>query len=199
MRQSASNTPTISRLIPSRRHQLSPIALTPVEELSGVLDEVDFWLACFLGLGGRCGSAGMAATGKGNADQKVIHRGEERRLASRAIDQQMRGTMLIFRPHEREPGVIEFVAEPSMAQVERIIEGPRERVPGFFSIEHVGTVRRCTAFGTFGKKKSDRPLNVAATIEWDKALRRDMGIGLIRRDGTRADQLAGPVVVLFGG
>jgi hypothetical protein len=30
-------------------------------------------------------------------------------------------------------------------------------------------------------------------------LRRDMGVGLIRHDGTRADQLAGPVAVVVDG
>jgi hypothetical protein len=105
--------------------------------------------------------------------------------------------MVVFRPHEREPEVIDFAAEPSVAQVEAIIGGPLEQVPGFLSIEHDGAAHRCVAFGSLGSKRTGQPLNVGATIAWDSALRRTMGIGLIRRDGTRADHLAGSVVVLF--
>jgi hypothetical protein len=65
--------------------------------------------------------------------------------------------------------------------------------------EHDGALHRCVAFGSLGSRHAGRSLNVAATIQWDSALRRHMGIGLIRRDGTRADHLAGPVVVLFVG
>jgi hypothetical protein len=48
------------------------------------------------------------------------------------------------------------------------------------------------------RERADRSLNVAATIAWDAALRRHMGVGLIRHEGTRADQLAGPVAVVIG-
>jgi hypothetical protein len=105
--------------------------------------------------------------------------------------------MLIFRPHERHAEAIEFEAELPIIEVERIVGTPLEQVPGFLSIEHGGVVRRCVAFGARGSTHDRQPLNVAATIEWDSALRREMGIGLIRRDGRRADHLTGPVVVLF--
>jgi hypothetical protein len=72
----------------------------------------------------------------------------------------MRTTILIFQPHRREPQLVEFA----------------------------GAVHRCVAFAP--RNRVGRPLNVAATIAWDGALRREMGFGLIRRDGTRADQLA---------
>jgi hypothetical protein len=105
--------------------------------------------------------------------------------------------MLIFRPHERQAEVVEFDAEPSIAAVQRIVGAPLEQVPGFLSIAHDGVIRRCVAFGSRGSTDGSQPLNVSATIEWDGALRRDMGIGLIRQDGSRADHLTGPVVVLF--
>jgi hypothetical protein len=52
-------------------------------------------------------------------------------------------------------------------------------------------------FASALRDRASRSLNVAATIAWDAALRRDIGVGLIRRDGTRADQLAGPVAVVI--
>jgi len=105
-------------------------------------------------------------------------------------------TMLIFRPHEREPRIIDIEARPWMADVEFALRGPVERVPGFFSIQHAGAVHRCVAFAL--RDRADRSTNVAATIARDAALRRDMGVGLIRHDSTRADQLAGPVAVVLG-
>jgi hypothetical protein len=106
-------------------------------------------------------------------------------------------TMLIFRPHQREPKVIDLDARPWMADVEFVLGGPAEKVPGFFSIHHAGAVHRCVAFCL--RDRADRSLNVAATIAWDAALRRYMGVGLIRHEGTRADQLAGPVAVIIDG
>ena len=104
-------------------------------------------------------------------------------------------TMLIFRPQQREPRIVDLDAAPWMADVECVLHGPAERVPGFFSIEHAGLVHRCVAFAS--RDRAREPLNVAATIAWDAALRRYMGVGLIRHD-TRADQLAGPVAVVLG-
>jgi len=106
-------------------------------------------------------------------------------------------TMLIFRPHQREPRVVDLDAAPWMADVEFVLRGPVERVPGFFSIQHTGAVHRCVAFAL--RDRADRPLNVAATIARGAALRREMGVGLIRHDGTRADHLVGPVAVVVDG
>jgi hypothetical protein len=103
------------------------------------------------------------------------------------------GDDLIFRPHQRKPRVVDLDASPWMADVDFVLGGPTEKVPGFFSIEHAGTVHRCVAFAL--RDRSDRSINVAATIAWDAALRRYMGVGLMRHD-TRADQLAGPVAVI---
>lgn len=105
--------------------------------------------------------------------------------------------MLIFGPHRREPDVVEFTGAPSRRELEVVVGGPFEQIPAFFSIEHGGAIHRCVAFAL--RNRAGRPLNVAATIAWDGALRREMGFGLLRGDGTRADDLAGSVVVLFGG
>jgi len=104
--------------------------------------------------------------------------------------------MLIFRPHQREPRIVDLDAAPWMADVEFVLRGPVEKVPGFFSIQHDGAVHRCVAFAL--RNRASRSLNVAATIAWDAALRRDMGVGLMRHDGTHADHLAGPVAVIVG-
>lgn len=56
--------------------------------------------------------------------------------------------MLVLRPHQREPEVIEFVAEPSVTELERIVGGPPEQVPGFLSIERDGVIHRCVALGS---------------------------------------------------
>jgi hypothetical protein len=109
----------------------------------------------------------------------------------------MKCTMLIYRPRERKPHVLNFSTEPSVPEMEAILGGEIKRVPGFLSIEHQGVVHRCVALCAANSTGKRPPLNVAATILWDLALRRDMGIGLMTRNGTRADELAGPVAILF--
>ena len=103
-------------------------------------------------------------------------------------------TMLIFHPHQRETRIVDLDARPWLADVEFALGGPVDKVPGFFSIQYDGAVHRCAAFAL--RNRASRSLNVAATIAWDGALRREMGVGLIRRDGTRAGHLAGPVAVV---
>ena len=109
----------------------------------------------------------------------------------------MKCTMLIYRPRERVPQVLKFATEPSIGEMEAILGGQIKKVPGFFSIEHEGIVRRCVALHAEKGSEKKPPLNVAATILWDAALRRDLGIGLIGRNGTRADDLSGPVAIFF--
>jgi hypothetical protein len=109
----------------------------------------------------------------------------------------MKGMILVYRPYERKPEVTEFATEPDLAMVEETVGGRIEQVPGFFSIDHDGVVRRCVAFCLKDGKLKNLPLNVAATILWDSALRRAMGVGLIRADGTRADYLVGSIAILF--
>jgi len=73
-------------------------------------------------------------------------------------------TMLIFRPHQREPRVVDLEAAPWMRDVDFVLGGPAEKVPGFFYIEHAGSVHRCVALAL--RDRADRSLNVAATIAW---------------------------------
>jgi hypothetical protein len=109
----------------------------------------------------------------------------------------MRVTMLLYWPHKRVAEVEHFDIEPSVADVEAILGGPLEQVPGFLTIEYQGVIYPCVALCSRAGKCNGMPLNIAATIQWDGALRRGMGIGLIRRDGKRADHLVGPVVIFF--
>src|ERR1700730_17603642 len=99
----------------------------------------------------------------------------------------MKGKMLVYRPYRREPEVTEFAREPESVEVEATVGGRLEQVPGFFSIDHNGVVQPCVALSAKDGKRMGLPLNVAATILWDNALRRDMGVGLIRRDSKGAD------------
>jgi hypothetical protein len=110
----------------------------------------------------------------------------------------MQGKLLIYRPYESSPVISEFTSEPDIAEVSALVGGELAPVPGFLSIEHDGVIRRCVALSDADGKRKGLPLNRAATVLWDSALRRDMGVGLIRHDGSRADQLVGVVVVLFG-
>src|ERR1700674_4213524 len=107
----------------------------------------------------------------------------------------MRGTRLVYRPRKSEPEITEFAAEPMLAHVEATVGGRLEQVAGFSSIDYDGVVRRCVALCAKDGKQLDLPLNVAATILWDDALRRDIGVGLIRPDGTRADYLVGSIAI----
>ena len=110
----------------------------------------------------------------------------------------MQGKLLIFRPYQSSPAISEFTREPDIAEVRALVGGDLATVPGFLSIEHDGVVRRCVALHDADGKRKGLPLNRTATVLWDSALRRDMGVGLIRHDGSRADQLVGNVAVLFG-
>ena len=109
----------------------------------------------------------------------------------------MRVTMLLFLPQARDAELKQFDVAPSMAEVEAVIGGALEQVPGFGSIDYAGSVCRCVALCRRDGKRLGLPLNVAATIMWDGALRREMGIGLIGANGRRADHLVGPVSVFF--
>jgi hypothetical protein len=109
----------------------------------------------------------------------------------------MQVTMLVYRPYEREPEITEFGSEPDLFEVEAAVGGRLEQVPGLFSIEHDGVVHRCVALCLKEGRQRGLPLNVAATILWDSALRRDMGVGLIRADGSRADYLVGSIAIFI--
>jgi hypothetical protein len=107
------------------------------------------------------------------------------------------GTLLVYRPGQRQPDVSDFALEPSLEEVASAIGGRPQTVAGFLSIEHRGAVHPCVAVADRDAKLKNAPLNVTATLLWDTALRRDFGITLLRAEGPRADALFGSVAVLF--
>ena len=109
----------------------------------------------------------------------------------------MKGTLLLYRPGERQPEARDFAREPSLEEIERTVGGRPDRIAGFLSIEHRGIVRRCVAIAGGDARANNARLNVTATLLWDSALRRDFGITLVRAAGPRADALFGVVAVLL--
>jgi len=127
----------------------------------------------------------------------TLYRAPVGRLVERAWQFVMQGKLLIFRPYQAAPAISEFAREPDIAEVHALVGGDVATVPGFLSIEHDGVLHRCVALHDADGKRKGLPLNRTATVLWDTALRRDMGVGLIRHDGSRADHLVGTVAVLF--
>jgi hypothetical protein len=113
-------------------------------------------------------------------------------------DVRMKGTMIIFHPYKRQPQVIEFTREPTVAELKAGIGGGYlELVPGFRTIVYGNVVMDCVAFCDEDGKGRGLDVNNVATIAWDAALRRN-GIGLLRPDGRPIDWLVGQVAVVFG-
>ena len=68
---------------------------------------------------------------------------------------------------------------------------------GFGSIGYGGTVMHCVALCNEHGETDHIPINQAATIAWERALRRE-GHQLLDQSGTPTDWLVGPVLILFG-
>jgi hypothetical protein len=112
----------------------------------------------------------------------------------------MRGTMLIYRPHERRPTVRQIERALTRDEVKAVIGGGYlEQVAGFKSVAYDNAIEDCIALCDKDAKAKGFAVNNAATNAWDRALRRTgFDDGLLRANGLLADWLAGPVVVLFG-
>jgi hypothetical protein len=113
----------------------------------------------------------------------------------------MRGTMLIFSPHEKRARVIAFEREPTLEEVREAIGGGFiEKVPGFNTIAYQGVVMDCVALCDEHGKIKQLETNNWATLAWDQALRRapEGGGGLVTSTGRVIDYLCGTVLVLFG-
>ena len=104
----------------------------------------------------------------------------------------MNGTMLIFCPDDALPVVITWHRTPALTEVLHAEVGNwLEKVPGFTWIEHLGKWHPCVALRNQEGKLWNLDANNAATLLWERALRRN---GHVRH----SDQLVGKIVVLFG-
>lgn len=111
----------------------------------------------------------------------------------------MHGTMLVFAPRTMGISEITFDRAPTLEELKGAIGGGYlEAVPGFDSVIYNDIVMSCVALCDEDGKRKRLDLNAAASIAWDRALRRQ-GETLVDLKTSRArDYLVGSVVVLFG-
>jgi len=118
--------------------------------------------------------------------------------APTVTDVPMGGTLLVFEPHAL-PQVREFSQPPSLEEVQAVIGGDLQVVPGFRTIRYGNMVMDCVALCDANGKRKGLAMNHLATIAWKEALRRAVEAGLWRSEVTPTDPLVGSVAVLFGG
>ena len=109
----------------------------------------------------------------------------------------MRGRLLVFVPHAL-PQVTEFSRPPTLEEVQAVIGGDLQVVPGFRSIRYGDVVMDCFALCNANGKRKGLAINNVATIAWKEALRRAVEAGLWRSEVMPTDSLVGTVAVLFG-
>ena len=109
----------------------------------------------------------------------------------------MRGTLLVFQPHA-VPQVREFSHPPSQEEVQVVVGGDLQVVPGFRTIRYGDVVMGCVALCNANGKLKGLAMNDLATIAWKEALRRAVEAGLWRSEIMPTDPLVGTVAVLFG-
>ena len=109
----------------------------------------------------------------------------------------MRGTVLVFQPHA-VPQVTEFSRPPSPEEVQAVVGGDLQLVPGFRTIRYGAVVMDCFALCNANGKHKGLEMNDLATIAWKEALRRAIDAGLWRSEVMPTDPLVGSVAVLFG-
>ena len=109
----------------------------------------------------------------------------------------MHGTLLVFQPHSL-PQVTEFSQPPSLEQVQSVVGGDLQLVPGFRTIRYGAVVMDCFALCDANGNHQGLPINNLATIAWKQALHRAVDAGLWRSEVMPTDLLVGTVAVLFG-
>ena len=109
----------------------------------------------------------------------------------------MHGTLLVFQPHAL-PQVRECSQPPSLEEVQAVVGGDLEVVPGFRTIRYGDVVMDCVALCNANGTLKSLAMNNLATIAWKEALRRSTDTRLSRSDPMPTDALVGPVAVLFG-
>jgi len=109
----------------------------------------------------------------------------------------MHGTLLVFQPYG-VPQVREFSHPPSQEEVQAVVGGDLQVVPGFRTIRYGAVVMDCVALCDAKGNLEDLAMNNLATIAWKEALRRAIDAGLWRSEVMPTDPLVGTVAVLFG-
>src|SRR5262245_4707787 len=100
----------------------------------------------------------------------------------------MRGTLLIYRPHERRPMVRQFERALTLDALTAVVGGgDLEQIGGFTSVAYDNVIVDCIAFCDRDGKAKGFAVNNAATNAWDRALRRTGFDGLLRANGLLAD------------
>lgn len=100
----------------------------------------------------------------------------------------MRGTLLIYRPEAAEPEERELTAAPSLEELQVLVGGWIEAVPGLKTVTRLGKRLPCAAFCNEEGKLDGLPLNHAATAIWHAAAPAFSGV----------DVLMGTVAVVLG-
>lgn len=110
----------------------------------------------------------------------------------------MRGTIVSIRLNGYR-NVTQVQGPPQLDLLKSAIDGGYlELVPYFDSYEHEGKWVKCMAFCDEHGKQNNLPVNVEATVLWDKVMVRAGRKGLVTVDGQMADVLVGPVAIVFG-
>jgi hypothetical protein len=119
----------------------------------------------------------------------------------------MKGSTLIFRVGKLIPEArLWNDASPDLAFLQKAVGGWIQGVPDWRTIDVAGQIQPCVAYCNENGKLEGLPLNPAATLAWDAALRRvkdEVGFvvypnGLRKEDGDLTDALVGDVVVVTG-
>jgi hypothetical protein len=120
---------------------------------------------------------------------------------------EMKGLMLIFRPHNRRPTVKLLTKAPTARELQQIVGGWLEQIPGWTSLpctfddvtKQPKAWHPCIAVCNEEGKLHGQEVNTWATLVWDQVLRHQGHPGLVDfRTGYCLDALVGTVVVLTG-
>ncbi|MBO0716444.1 MAG: DUF3846 domain-containing protein [Rhizobiales bacterium] len=105
--------------------------------------------------------------------------------------------MMLFVPGKGGQDVRDLTRVPTLEELQEVVGGDIEAVQGFLSVQFGTATVRCVALCNENGKHEHLPINMAATLAWERALRR-IGIELRDVSGAPKEWLVGTVVVLFG-
>jgi hypothetical protein len=108
----------------------------------------------------------------------------------------MAGVLVVIKPNNSVK-TTPLTEAPSLDELQEIVGGSIEQVPGFLTIDRDGATHACVAFCNEDGKQQGLMANAIATECWERSLNRS-GLSLYNRDDTLSDYLAGNVAVLYG-